>query len=388
MQKARRHPKNGAPTARRRTVSGSLSLRSQRCFSPFPHGTRPLSVSRECLALADGAAGFGQGSSDPALLRVLPGLANVPRTGPSPSAARLSRRLPLRSLRPYQAALQPRRRLDADGLGWPPFARRYSGGHSCFPLLRLLGCFGSPGSPPPNGGRRAHARRVAPFGNPRIKGSSRLPAACRSLPRPSSPPGATGIHRAPSLACRRGHGRATDGGPRRETPKAARLRRARRGDTAPRPPRDNARKPRSTNSLSQLSLPPPTRRAPARHDGVLPMPSMNPAPQRRGKVEDVGVEPTASGLQSRRSSQLSQSPGPVVPGGLEPPASTLSVWRSNRAELQDWTRPSGPRSKAGAACRGPAGSPRRGEGEARAKAAPPERRCSSRTFRYGYLVTT
>ena len=206
-------PKNGAPTARRRTVSGSLSLRSQRCFSPFPHGTRPLSVSRECLALADGAAGFGQGSSDPALLRVLPGPANVPRTGPSPSAARLSRRLPLRSLRPYQAALQPRRRLDADGLGWPPFARRYSGGHSCFPLLRLLGCFGSPGSPPPNGGRRAHARRVAPFGNPRIKGSSRLPAACRSLPRPSSPPGATGIHRAPSLACRRGHGRATDGDP-------------------------------------------------------------------------------------------------------------------------------------------------------------------------------
>ena len=46
-------------------------------------------------------------------------------------------------------ALQPRARLDARGLGWPPFARRYSGGHSCFPFLRLLGCFGSPGSPPP-----------------------------------------------------------------------------------------------------------------------------------------------------------------------------------------------------------------------------------------------
>ncbi len=32
--------------------------------------------------------------------------------------------------------------------------------------------------------------RVAPFGNPRIKGCLRLPEAYRSLPRPSSLPGA------------------------------------------------------------------------------------------------------------------------------------------------------------------------------------------------------
>ena len=87
-------------------------------------------------------------------------------------------------------ALQPRARLDARGLGWPPFARRYSGGHSCFPFLRLLGCFGSSGSPPPSGGCRACARRVAPFGHLRIIGRSRLPADFRGLPRPSSPPGA------------------------------------------------------------------------------------------------------------------------------------------------------------------------------------------------------
>ena len=201
MQKARRHPENRAPTARRRTVSGSLSLPSKGCFSPFPHGTRPLSVSRECLALADGAAGFGQGSSDPALLRVPARSARVPRTGLSPATARPSRRLPLPSPVPLSPALQPRARLDARGLGWPPFARRYSGGHSCLPLLRLLGCFGSAGSPPPTGGCRALARRVAPFGNPRIQGRSRLPAEYRRLPRPSSPPGATGIPRAPSLAC-------------------------------------------------------------------------------------------------------------------------------------------------------------------------------------------
>ena len=37
---------------------------------------------------------------------------------------------------------------------------------------------------------RPAAGRVAPFGYPRIKGRSRLPAAFRSLLRPSSPPGA------------------------------------------------------------------------------------------------------------------------------------------------------------------------------------------------------
>ena len=35
---------------------------------------------------------------------------------------------------------------------------------------------------------RHYPRRVAPFGNPRIKGCLRLPGAYRSLPRPSSPP--------------------------------------------------------------------------------------------------------------------------------------------------------------------------------------------------------
>ena len=92
-----------APTACRRTVSGSLSLRFPRCFSPFPHGTCPLSVSRECLALADGAAGFGQGSSGPALLRYRLGLEHVSRTGLSPAAARLSRHVPLRALLPLVA---------------------------------------------------------------------------------------------------------------------------------------------------------------------------------------------------------------------------------------------------------------------------------------------
>ena len=87
-------------------------------------------------------------------------------------------------------ALQPRARLDARGLGSSPFARRYSGSHCCFPLLRLLRCFSSSGSPPASQDGTPPACRVSPFGHPRIIGRSRLPAAFRSLPRPSSPPGA------------------------------------------------------------------------------------------------------------------------------------------------------------------------------------------------------
>ena len=70
MQKARRHHIKVAPTACRRMVSGTLSLPSSGCFSPFPHGTRALSVSWEYLALPDGPGGFTQGSTCPALLRI------------------------------------------------------------------------------------------------------------------------------------------------------------------------------------------------------------------------------------------------------------------------------------------------------------------------------
>ncbi len=60
-----------APTACRRTVSGTISLPCLGCFSPFPYGTCSLSVSKEYLALPDGAGSFRQDSSGPALLRIL-----------------------------------------------------------------------------------------------------------------------------------------------------------------------------------------------------------------------------------------------------------------------------------------------------------------------------
>ena len=117
-------------------------------------------------------------------------LRETSRKGLSPSAARLSRRF--RSLPScHTAALQPRPRRDADGLGSAPFARRYWGYHVCFLFLPVLRCFSSRGSPPhlcaddgPTG------RRVAPFRHRRVKGRLRLTAAFRSLPRLSSPSGA------------------------------------------------------------------------------------------------------------------------------------------------------------------------------------------------------
>ena len=71
MQKARRHTPRRTPTACRHTVSGTISLPYSGCFSPFPYGTGSLSVTKEYLALPDGAGSFTQDSSGPALLRIL-----------------------------------------------------------------------------------------------------------------------------------------------------------------------------------------------------------------------------------------------------------------------------------------------------------------------------
>ena len=84
------------------------------------------------------------------------------------------------------AVLQPRRCRNTTGLGFSPVARRYWGNHFCFIFLQVLRCFSS---------LRLHALRhnmsstywVTPFGNLRIKGYLHLPAAYRSLSRPSSP---------------------------------------------------------------------------------------------------------------------------------------------------------------------------------------------------------
>ncbi len=78
------------------------------------------------------------------------------------------------------------------GLGCSPFAHHYSGNRFCFLFLRLLRCFTSPGIASLVKPEMTHlsVSRVAPFGYPGISGCLHLPRAYRSLPRPSSPPGA------------------------------------------------------------------------------------------------------------------------------------------------------------------------------------------------------
>src|SRR5690348_12045379 len=60
---------SAAPTACRHPVSGTVSPRSSRCFSPFPHGTGSLSVTEEYLGLEGGPPKFRQGFTCPALLK-------------------------------------------------------------------------------------------------------------------------------------------------------------------------------------------------------------------------------------------------------------------------------------------------------------------------------
>ena len=65
MQKVRRQAflsklRHSPPTACWQTVSDSISLPSQGFFSPFPHGTSPLSDDDTYLALEGGPPRFKQ----------------------------------------------------------------------------------------------------------------------------------------------------------------------------------------------------------------------------------------------------------------------------------------------------------------------------------------
>ena len=131
-----------APTPCGRTVSGTVSLFCSKCFSPFPHGTGSLSVSREYLALPDGPGRFTQNSSCSALLRI-PLCFVLLRI---PGCHRLRPNFPDRSSRKIScndAVLQPRPCRNMNGLGSSPFARHYWGNHCYFLFLQVLRCFSS-----------------------------------------------------------------------------------------------------------------------------------------------------------------------------------------------------------------------------------------------------
>ena len=145
MQKARGHAvvrkRHRAPTACRRTVSGTVSLPSPGYFSPFPHGTSSLSVASEYLALEDGPPRFPRDSSCPAVLgyRFQEGHA-VSSTGLSPPLVVLSRDVRLRHDFATSRTSLKRPHNPADiatrSLGYFPFRS---------PLLRESRLISSPG---------------------------------------------------------------------------------------------------------------------------------------------------------------------------------------------------------------------------------------------------
>ncbi len=171
-------------------VSGSVSTSSAECFSPFPHGTGTLSVSRECLALPDGPGGFRRDYTCPALLRMPRGGQRLRLRGYHPLRRRFPGGLASPSSRRKRGPLQPRGRPKTPPVWAPPLSLATTRG--------IIGLFSLPAgtkmfqfpafaSPTKKRGYR-QSRWVVPFGDPRIKGHLRLPADYRSLSRPSSPP--------------------------------------------------------------------------------------------------------------------------------------------------------------------------------------------------------
>ena len=174
-----------APTACTHAVSGSISLPSPGFFSPFPHGTGPLSVSWEYLALEDGPPIFSQDSTCPDLLvaSLVPrphfrvrGYHPVSRTFPdaSPSTDAITCRL-----LPFRSPLLRESRL----ISFPPGTEMFQ-----FPGFASATYEFSRGYP-------AYTGWVTPFGNPRI--TARLPAPRGLSQAPTSfiPSSCQGIHR-------------------------------------------------------------------------------------------------------------------------------------------------------------------------------------------------
>ena len=189
-----------APTACRRMVSGTISLPSSGCFSPFPHGTGSLSVSREYLALPDGPGRFAQNFSCSALLRIplshiklrLPDYHRLWLNFPEHSTHSLCTMA--WSYNPEDALLHLRFGL------FPVRSPLLGESFVYFLFLQVLRCFSSLRSPLHlSADNYPSGNWVVPFGNSWIKGYLHLPMTYRSLSRPSSPPRAKASTRRPNL---------------------------------------------------------------------------------------------------------------------------------------------------------------------------------------------
>ena len=156
-------------------------------FSPFPHGTSPLSVTRKYLGLPGGPGRFTRDFTGPVLLGNTPRRHRsfVYRTLTVYGQPSQTVRLPQHFVTPHpigrsgRGVPQPRirnacRLSHAPGLASSAFAHHYSRNHCCFLFLRVLRCFTSPRSHQPPYFIQTAATphdgcQVSPFGNPRIK---------------------------------------------------------------------------------------------------------------------------------------------------------------------------------------------------------------------------
>ena len=121
-------------------------------------------------------------------------------TGLSPAMVELSRTFFSR-FKYYGVVLLPRMCIATHAVWALPRSLATTGGIIVYFLfLQVLRCFSSLRLPLHLGEDDwPSARRVVPFGNPRIKGHLHLPAAYRSLSRPSSPPRAKASTRRPNF---------------------------------------------------------------------------------------------------------------------------------------------------------------------------------------------
>jgi hypothetical protein len=213
LQKARghiTHPQRGVTLPRLVSTRFQVLFHdpSPGCFSPFPHGTSPLSVTREYSGLGGGPPGFTRNSTGSVLLGNTPGSHAAVAYGTVTRYGGIFQDLPLatRFITPCQrgstgqAVPLPRTRnacrlSHACGLASSPFAHHYSGNRGCFLFLRVLRCFTSPRYHPLPYAFRQGRRPMTAAGFPHSEtpGSQpgcRLPGAYRRLQRPSSAPGA------------------------------------------------------------------------------------------------------------------------------------------------------------------------------------------------------
>ena len=195
-------------------------------FSPFPHGTRALSVACTYLALRGGPRRFTPVFTVPALL-------GIPARGCSSFAygsltlcgapfqnASARRQLCNSVPHPVLQVQVPLPRLGNAtglyhqvGLGWSPFARRYSGSRMLLSLPRGTEMFQFPRFPLPalcvQAGVTPHdGCRVSPFGDPRITAWSAAPRGLSQPPTSFIGVRRLGIHRWPLVAWKNKDARA------------------------------------------------------------------------------------------------------------------------------------------------------------------------------------